>query len=55
MTYYYVITYVMRFYGIVVSASLNNGPLPVQLGPLTLGAVRTYYMQNIRVLLYCCE
>jgi len=53
--YFYVITFVVRFYGIVLSASLNNGPFPLQLGPLTFGAVRTYYMQNIRVLSYYCE
>jgi len=41
----------MRFYGIVVSANVNNVPLPLQLGPLIFGAVRTYYMQNMSALI----
>jgi hypothetical protein len=36
IAYFYVITYVMRF-----TASLNNVPLPLQIGRLTFGAVRT--------------
>ena len=44
--YFYVITYVMRFYGIALSASLNNGPPPLLLGLLTFGDLGTYYMQT---------
>jgi hypothetical protein len=46
MMYFYVIKYVMRFYGISVSASLNDGPLPLHFGPLTFGVVRACYTLN---------